>query len=576
MLEDIQYGEDVQELFRLLQGHKSLKDFKDAFDSPEDLEEFAKRAKFAEHDQGIQVIKQGERETDFFIVLSGQLRAIDMSHTEPHLLGYFVKGDIVGEGAILTESKTRTATVEVIITTKLARFTEDDWLWLINKNARIKTFFEDLERSRAARSEVDFPGRQWDEVVVAATKRHFIAFIGLLPLPLTLLIGPLLFFLAAEVLGLEFLTIITENLTLLATLPFIIIALLLTVYHYFDWRNDDFIVTTKRIVHIERILFYGEKRREAPLTRIQDVTILSDLLDLIFDSDTLRISTAGAGIIEFAHIRRADKIRQVIFEERERAKARVAAADVAALRDNMAHQLKWDSDLQKNVMAVAEPEAKVDKQATTRHYNRLIDYFIPRVKEVNATGKGTIIIWHKHYYVLLTHIFMPALALLASLYLIAASFLGLPFGLGLALLPVQIGLGVVFVASLVWYLWQYDDWKKDIYVVTDTQIIDIESAAFRLRRSRREGTFDNIQGVYSEIPNLFYKLLNLGDVIIETAGSEETFTFKKVFDPASVNQEIFNRWAIYQQREREKQRDATTDQVMYVLKEYHNLAKKTE
>jgi uncharacterized membrane protein YdbT with pleckstrin-like domain len=576
MQEDIQYGEDVQKLFTLLQQHKSLKDFKDAFDTPEDLEEFAKRAKIAEYDQGTQVIKQGERGTDFFIVLSGQLRAIDISHAEPHLLSYFVTGDIIGEGVILAENKTRTATVEVVIASKLACFTEDDWLWLITKNARIKTYFEDLERSRVARSAVDFPGRQWDEVVVAATKRHFIAYMRTLPVPLTLLIGPVLFFLAAEVLGLQFLTIVRENLTLLATLPFIIVAVLLMLYHYFDWRNDDFIVTTKRIVHIERILFYGEKRREAPLTRIQDVTLLSDILDLIFDSDTLRISTAGAGIIEFTHIRRADRIREVIFEERERAKARVAAADVAALRDNMAHQLNWDDELQKNVMAVAEPEAKLVHQATTHHYNRLIDYFIPRVREVNATGEGTVIIWHKHYYVLLTHIFMPMLALLASLYLFAASFLGLPFGLGLALVPVQIVLGVAVVASLVWYLWEYDDWQKDIYVVTDTQIIDIESTAFRLRRTRREGTFDNIQGVYSEIPNLFHKLLNLGDVIIETAGSEETFTFKKVFDPASVNEEVFKRWAIYQQREREKQRDATTDQVMHVLKEYHNLTKKTQ
>jgi uncharacterized membrane protein YdbT with pleckstrin-like domain len=108
-------------------------------------------------------------------------------------------------------------------------------------------------------------------------------------------------------------------------------------------------------------------------------------------------------------------------------------------------------------------------------------------------------------------------------------------------------------------------------MLTDSRIIDIEAAAFRIRRSRREGTFDNIQSVYSNISNLFYKLINLGDVIIETAGSEETFTFEKVFDPASVREEVFNRWAVYQQKQKEAMRDATNQQVMNALSEYHKL-----
>ena len=71
--------------------------------------------------------------------------------------------------------------------------------------------------------------------------------------------------------------------------------------------------------------------------------------------------------------------------------------------------------------------------------------------------------------------------------------------------------------------------------------------------------------------NIFYKLINLGDVIVETAGSEETLTFNKVFDPASVREEIFNRWAIYQQKQKEAVRDSTNQQVMDALREYHRL-----
>lgn len=575
MQEPLQYGEDVQELLSLLQKDKSLKNFRDAFTNPQDLEEFAKKASFSVHDQGTKVFRQGEKGSNFFIILSGQLRAVDQSHTKPRLLGYFTTGSIVGERALL-HNRVRTATVEVVVRAKLAWFDEDAWYWLIGKNSRFRDYFENLEATRLKESARDFPGRQWDEVVVASTKRHFIAFIATLPVPLSLLIAPVVFFLAAQIFGLQFLAIIFENLTLLATLPFIGLAALIMVYNYFDWRNDDFIVTTKRVVHIERILFFGEQRKDAPLTRIQDMTMISDIFDIVFDSDSLRIATAGAGTIEFTHIRRANYIREVIFREQAKAKERVASADIAALRQNLAHQLQWDEEeLEQNVMAVAEAEGTIQSQPKTRHYNRLVDYFIPRIKEVNESDEGTLVMWRKHYWVLFTHILLPTLALMGSVYLFIASFvLWLPpFG-AIVATPIQFGLGLAILACIVWYLWEYDDWNKDVYIVTNTQIIDIESAAFRVRRTRREGTFDNIQGVYSEIPNFFYKLINLGDVVIETAGSEDTFTFKKVFDPAAVTEEVFNRWATYQQKQREQQRDSTHQQVMEVLREYHKLASK--
>ena len=101
MYEDLQREEHLQDLLNLLQKDKSLRDFRGAFTAPDDLIEFANRAQFHLHDQGEQVMKQGERGNDFFIVLSGQLRAIDMSSEKPRLLGYFSSGAIVGERALL-------------------------------------------------------------------------------------------------------------------------------------------------------------------------------------------------------------------------------------------------------------------------------------------------------------------------------------------------------------------------------------------------------------------------------------------------------------------------------------------
>jgi hypothetical protein len=179
----------------------------------------------------------------------------------------------------------------------------------------------------------------------------------------------------------------------------------------------------------------------------------------------------------------------------------------------------------------------------------VLDYLIPRSIEVNEGEDGTMIVWRKHLLLLFFYIFLPVLAFIISSYLFLASFVtALPPFTFEVHWSIRLILGFVTMASLFWYFWRYDDWRKDVYIVTDTRIIDIEASSFKLTTTRREGTFDNIQAVYSNVPNIFYKVINMGDVIIETAGTQDTFTFNSVFDPDSVTSEVFNRWALYQQK----------------------------
>ncbi len=554
-----------KDLFEFLQNDKSIKEFRDMFESPQDVAAFAEMADIQEYDlAGYHLVRQDDIGREFFIVMDGQLRALDVSNpSRPRLLNYMTEGDVMGTRALLSDNRKRTATIETVTPVKVAVFDEEAWRWLINKNPGFRSLLEQLEIERVRQADIDFPGRQPDEVVVISSKRHLVAFLARLPLPLTLLIAPILFFLIAEIFGIRFVSIVFETLPLIATLPFFIVSLLLIAYHYFDWRNDDLIVTTKRVIHIERILFYGEQRRDAPLSRVQDVTTLSDIFDYIFDSDSLIITTAGVGKIAIDHIRRADEVREAILEQRDYAKARVQEADLSVLQKSIAKQIGAEDSLPQNVIPVAEPEWNKDtNEPTTHHYSGMVDYFIPRVKEVEKVGDtSTAITWRKHRFVLFANILKPTAALILLFYL----FLIVVWP------PFQILIGLGIVVCLVWYLWEYDDWYRDLYQVTDTQISDIDSAAFRLRKTRRDGSFDKIENIYTEVPNLFYKLLNMGNVIIETAGSEDTFTFRKVYNPTAVHKEIFNRVAHFQQRERERQQHQTNQQIMEILKEYHRL-----
>ena len=70
--------------------------------------------------------------------------------------------------------------------------------------------------------------------------------------------------------------------------------------------------------------------------------------------------------------------------------------------------------------------------------------------------------------------------------------------------------------------WRYEDWHNDIYTVTETTIIDRESLPFGFREQKRVGSLQDIESVYSRVPNFLAKVINLGDVIIDTASSPST------------------------------------------------------
>ncbi|MBN1220552.1 MAG: cyclic nucleotide-binding domain-containing protein [Anaerolineae bacterium] len=560
----------LQMLIPLLREHEAFTDL-----TVEEIVQFADAAEFRFCEQGSLLIRQGEPGNDFYVVLEGQLRVLDMNYTPPHLLNYHDRGHIVGVRALLNNLP-RAATVEAIIDTRVAIFDRSDWDWLIHRYPRIITYFQDLEREFEQRSTTEFPGRQWDEVVVMSTKRHILVLMAKLSFPLTLLIFPILLLIIFNVLGINIFADTPSNqiLEVLAVFPFVILAIFLIIYHYIDWRNDDFILTTKRFIHIERKLLFGEQRDESPLTRIQDVWLAyPGFLDR-FDYYHLRVKTAGAGDIRIKGITKAQQMKDQIFREKERAMERVQAANVAAVRQLLAKELDWQDTLEETILAIAEEEGGMTTRRQPHRLPNFIRYFWPRVQDIEPDG--TTITWRKHYWVLLGAVGLPVLALWGSFYLLLAAGFGLfPFVQPSTSAFVWFLFIGITVASIFWYLWCYDGWRRDIYQVTQNRIIDVTSSPFGVSGEvRSEGNLDDIQNITYEIPNLLSAVLNMGSVVIETAGTMGTFTFRQVFKPSAVQQEIFNRMVRVQQREREERRDATTRDLLKVFAEYQYLLEK--
>jgi hypothetical protein len=530
----------------------------------EEIQELARRARMLDMMHGEVLMRQGGAPDYLYYLLSGQLRAADVSGDQPRLLNYHAARTFVGEQGMLND-KPRAATVDVISDARLAVWDRSDFNWLLSLNDQVRPYFEELYRHRELRARRPFPGKQWDEVTVVRTGKHPLMLLNALIGPVLFLLFGLVVLLIGLSLGEEYRLLVG----LLAGFPGFI-ALVWGVYNFLDWRNDEFIVTSKRVIYIQRFLLYGEERDEAPLIRIQDVTVeASNLLERILNFYDLTIQTAGAGKIRFKGLRSAEEIKETIFQERVKAMERREAVDVYGIRKALAQRMNRQ---------IPEVEMPVDTLAPTsglfergkRQLPPLLDYLWPRTTVV----KDDTVIWRKHLFIWLSKTwpaqltFLILLALMILVLLDAPPFDGLPQSAWL----LGLLLAVAALLAFLWYIYLYDDWHKDIYIVTRDRIVDVDSSSFRIRgEQRREGTFDVIQNITYSIPTFFHKLLNMGNVIIETAGTAETFTFKGVFDPSAVQQEIFNRMVAYQEQLRREQRVREDTSRAEWFQEYHQM-----
>jgi len=116
----------------------------------------------------------------------------------------------------------------------------------------------------------EFPGQQpGEELEFPAMRRHWMVLLERNALPLSLalvLLGFVLWNASSH----------TASGSLAMAVVFLLLSLIFgwMIFQLYDWGNDSFIVTNRRVIHIERTYFVAERRHEASLRQIQNVSIL--------------------------------------------------------------------------------------------------------------------------------------------------------------------------------------------------------------------------------------------------------------------------------------------------------------
>jgi len=393
-----------------------------------------------------------------------------------------------------------------------------------------------------------FPGQGKDEEVIIFERRHPYFFYQRLRSPVAILLfSSLISWGVSQIPDLSKGTLVL--LWMIALMP----GALWAAWRVALWGKNCYIVTDKRVIHIEEIPFIREKRDEAPLGMIQDVNVeMGGILTGLLHFGNVIIQTAGTlGTVRFMGIRRPREVQAGIM-------ALVKQAGGELVRGE---EERKALDEVRRIVGLPPVELRPSPPAVEGKGARgeqLLEMLRRMFFPSPVFGEGQII-WRKHRWVLVTQLVKPFLGSLVALAIwwVIVAFRGF-------IIWADFLLAVCLAAMGLRIAWLVIDWRNDLYIVTNDRVIDIEKVPFRYEH-RREAGLDKIQDVRYLQPSFVAKTLDFGDVRLETAGEIGAFTFDSVPHPREVQIKVFERL----ERFRRKAEQERANEFLKWLSRYH-------
>ncbi len=339
-----------------------------------------------------------------------------------------------------------------------------------------------------------------------------------------------------------------------------IVLLIIVLFQALDWSNDYFVITNKRVVHREFDLrTFRVDIKTARIDQVQSVeiakpTFISNLLNF----GTARITTASAfGTIFFDNIDKPIEVKETLDRQSKLVKTLDASKEQSMLRETFSNHFAVEQQYEAiGERATELPPVKPVHQDGLRR--RLQRRYFWRVEEED------VIIYRKHFIVLIIESIIPiGLALLG---LLVTFVLVRFFDFTLRqLLPALI---FVYSIDILWLIWRVEDWRNDMFQLTDRLIIDIDRKPFGFGESRKQALLSNIQNVNAYTPGLIHTIFNYGNVEIETAGAESNLVFENIPYPSVIQSDIFAQLENMLDEQRRRQRGSRHKEYALLLDVY--------
>jgi hypothetical protein len=485
----------------------------------EELTEVAERLNKEFVLAGKVIFAEGDEPSHVYIVSVGEVRVTrqDVEGRETFLANFY-SGDIFGEDALIFK-RNHSATATAFTDTELFYLSEDDFNWIRDTFPKVNTYLLAFTRTHETVRKLRIDWLNEEETISLATKRHPISMIVeimatafLVSLILTISIAVITFLSDVRVV-----TFLSAGIAGLITL----IGLIAGIWSFFEWRNDYFFITNLRVVWRERILFRSASRQEVPLRTIQSLKVQTpNVFARMINVGDLIVRTFNSEM-KMTDVNQPARMKEMIDAFLHKAQRRSIRSEHAAIRRIIRSRLGIQEE---------EPPDEPDAvPLVVQSKRQRFTIFKTRIVE------DEIITYRKHWWIFFRRAWQPSMALIASVFI--------SIGLSATISNVLGMMGLItayFIpfGMFLWWLYQYEDWRNDIYRITKDRIIDRDKKPFG-KESFRSAPIKNIQSVGHEVPNTIGLILNVGNVMINVG--DETLTFNGVHDPALVHQDISRR-----------------------------------
>ena len=508
--------------------------------------------------KGERLYKQGDLGDRFFIILEGEVsveRALDNGEIETKAL---IPGDFFGEDALLFE-RARQATVKATEPARLLCLDSKNFYQLLREYPEIKPNLARTARSHRLADKLNFVWLGEDEVIYQIRRKHEARlFLAMIP-PFLILCASL-----TVVLWTSFANLSQFGWLLGAVFSIMLFVLALAwgIWSYIDWSNDYYIVTDQRVVWVEKVVWLYDSLQEVPLSTVLSINVTTDLLGRFLGYGSVIVRTF-TGQLVLRYVGEPYDFAAVIEEFWQRLRRRSEAAEAEATQQSLKRRLgiplAEETPTPEEILRPPLPP-QVRKPDL---WERLFGNFFKMRFE-----NGKIITYRKYWTILLQKVWQPTLLILADLLIVGGYLIAYYTGYFPIFTPLSvIALGmIVFVVLLPWWLYQYVDWRNDIYQVTDKYILDIERRPLGTE-VKKSAPLESILSLENRRQGFWGYLLNYGNVTVNVG--EARFVFIGVHDPAGVQQDIFNRMYELRRQKELAEAERERERIVNALSMYH-------
>ncbi len=508
------------------------------------------------------IFERGAKPDGFYLVFKGKVKVVRPRERGEDFLAWLNAGDYFGEEALF-ENRNRSATIKAVEDTTVLFLAREGFDSLLTKYEKLRPNFLVSIKSRKLARATMFKWLGANEVIFFIARRHKIRMVQALVAP---------FFSLALPIALFAWSILSGATTPVAVGSILLVGILLwALWLIIDWSNDYYIVTNQRVVWVERVIGIYDSRQEVPLGTILSVNVETDLIGRALDYGNVAVRTF-VGNIKFDYVDHPNQAADMIKEHWERTKSRGSQAQKDAMKNAIRAKLGL-TVIKKQEEELPPLVAAEDKEVQKKGLIRIVlaNMFKLRVED------GGKVIYHKHWYILLQQMGRPLLFFLGLASLMIVRIWSLYNNSNEAILErlesggfrpdaILVAIPLVMLPFIGWMIWEYIDWKNDIFEVTPDEIIDLDKTPLGTEE-RRSAQIENILSTEYKREGLTGYLLNFGTVYIVVGGSK--LEFQDVLDPAGVQADINRRRMVRLAKKSEDTANVERERMAVWLAAYH-------